>query len=207
LVGVGRNNGYLASTLGFPDTAAALARANLDEIDAAGASHLLFLTPADYFTFFRLYGERLGIRLREGMVLAEVTHFLAGQVTEGRIRFKSGREEQPYAYIDPTHAARMVHHHDYGAPRALLLAALGMPGRELFWRAERAHPCGNTALQFTQPGLAEQLTRARLQEAARLNVGQVVTEDPGCLAHLARYAADYGLQVNDLYELLVQRLA
>ena len=44
-IGKGRNNGYLASSIGFPDTARALAQATLDELRATGARTLLVLSP------------------------------------------------------------------------------------------------------------------------------------------------------------------
>lgn len=213
LVGVGRNSGYLASSLGFPATAAALARANLDDIASSSAAHLLFLTPADHYTFTCLYDERLGITLPEGLQLSELTHFLAAQTAAGNLHFAKptiNNEDIPYVYLDPTLAARLNGRHtilrDHAAPRALLTAALGHPGRELFWRAERAHPCGNVALQFTQPHLAEQLTRARLADAAAQHAQTVITEDPSCLVHLEQYAADYNLHIQGLYELLAQHL-
>jgi Fe-S oxidoreductase len=205
LVGIGRNNGYLASSLGFPETAATLARANFDEITASGARRLLVLTPGDYYTFQRLYDQRLGIGLPEGLELIELTGFLADEMEAGRFSFAHNGHTPAYAYVDPTHAARVDGRHV--PPRKLLSAALGGPGRELFWRAGRGHPCGNVALQFTQPKLADQLTRARLRDAAAAGAEMVITEDPGCLAHLQARAADYGLQVQGLHELLAGRLA
>ena len=38
LVGVGRNNGYLASSMGFSETAKSLAQATLDDLKASGAT-------------------------------------------------------------------------------------------------------------------------------------------------------------------------
>ena len=39
LIGAGRNNGYLASSLGFPDTARSLAQATLDDLRASRRQH------------------------------------------------------------------------------------------------------------------------------------------------------------------------
>ena len=47
LVGVGRNNGYLASSLGLLETAKELARATLEELNATGAKRMLVLSPGD----------------------------------------------------------------------------------------------------------------------------------------------------------------
>jgi Fe-S oxidoreductase len=204
LVGYGRNNGYLASSLGFPDTAEALARANLEELRASGAGRLLVLTPGDYYVFGQMYEERLGIPWPEEIELVEVISFLAEEMGAGRLKLKPAANGSPYAYVDPTHAVRVAGRH--AAPRQLLWAAMPDAGAELFWRQERAHPCGNTALQFTQPHIANHLTYSRLGDAAKRGARRVVTEDPGCLGHLDRHAARFGLQVQGLYELLADRL-
>jgi Fe-S oxidoreductase len=205
LVGIGRNSGYLASSLGLRETAVSLARSNLEEIEATGASRLLVLTPGDYYTFHQLYSERLGITWPEKVEIVEVVSFLAGQLAAGSIRFNASSDGTPYAYVDPTHTVRVNGRHQ--APRQLLEAIMPDPGIKLFWREDRAHPCGNTALQFTQPLISNHLTYARLGDAVKLGTRRVITEDPGCLAQLNRHAPRFGLQVQGLYELLASHLA
>lgn len=204
LVGYGRNNGYLASSLGFPQTAEALAQANLDELRASGAGRLLVLTPGDYYVFGQMYQERLGIPWPEECELVEVVSFLEGELQADRLKVSPAANGGPYAYVDPTHTVRVAGR--YTAPRKLLAAAMPEVSTELFWRQERTHPCGNTALQFTQPHISNHLTYARLDDAVRQGAVRVVTEDPGCLAHLDRHAARFGLQVQGLYELLADCL-
>lgn len=205
LVGVGRNNGYLASSLGSRETAVTLAHANLAEIKSTGASRLLVLTPGDYYTFRQLYDERLGITWPEEVKLVELIPFLAGQLAAGHIQFNPGENGSPYAYIDPTHTVRVDGRSQ--APRQLLSAIMPTPGINLFWREDRAQPCGNTALQFTQPHISNHLTYARLGDAVQVGARRVITEDPGCLAQLNRHAPRFGLQVQGLYELLANHLA
>lgn len=200
LIGIGRNSGYMASSLGLRKTAETLASANLDDLKTSGARRLLVLTPGDFFAFSQLYEERLGINWPEAVELLEVTTFLADQVEAGGLRFKPAGGKTPYAYVDPTHAVRVTTRH--AAPRRLLAAVLPEAGRELFWRENRAHPCGNTALQFTQPELAAQLTQARLNDAVQVGAQRLITEDPGCLSHMNLYASEFGLRVEGLYELL-----
>jgi hypothetical protein len=76
----------------------------------------------------------------------------------------------------------------------------------LFWRRERAHPAGNTALQFTQPEIAGKLTLARLEDARRSGAQLLVTDDPGTLHQLSGQAGSFGLRVQGLYELLADHL-
>jgi Fe-S oxidoreductase len=205
LIGVGRNSGYLASSLGFPETAKRLARATLDELAAAGAKTLLVLNPGDYFAFSQMAGERLGIAWPEGVALIDVAVFLAGALSEGRIAFRKLSDETPYAYIDPAHTVRVKDRVD--APRALLAAVMPQPGRELFWRRDRTHPAGSTSLRFSQPQIASHLTWARLGDAARTGARLLICEDAGTLAQLSQHAERFGLRVQGLYELLAAQLA
>jgi Fe-S oxidoreductase len=205
-IGVGRNNGYLASSLGFPDTARTLVQATLDELRASGAQKMLVLSPGDYYSFAQHLRERLGLTWPEEVELIELTTYLVHQLKAGTLVIKSSGGEAPYAYVDPTHAVRVTAKaRDTHAARTLLGYATATPSQELFWRKDRAHPVGSTALQFTQPQLAERLTRARLEDARATGAQVLVCEDAGTLAHLAHFASDYGLQVKGLYELLAEK--
>ena len=204
LIGVGRNNGYLASSLGLHETAQSLARATLDELKATGAKRLLVLSPGDYYTFSKLYEERLDIPWPEDVELLEVTTFLAEQLEMGILKLKQSTDETPYAYVDPTQAVRVPSRHD--APRKLVNSVFPTSGRELLWRRERAHPVGNTALQFTWPDIAEKLTDARLQDALQCGAKTLISDDPGTLHTLSEKADQFELRVQGLYELLASHL-
>lgn len=206
LIGNGRSNGYAASSLGFPETARQLAQATLDELADSGARALLLLTPGDYFTFHQLYDERLGVALPADVQLVDVVGLLTEQLEAGNLSFRKAEEQAPYAYVDPTHAVRAPLARAVAA-RELVTAVMPTPPRELFWRRERAHPVGSTSLQFSKPELAAQLTHARLADARESGAELLISEDPGTLAELAKYAADYGLRVQGLYELLADHLA
>ncbi len=203
-VGVGRNSGYTASSLGFVDTAKTLVTATLDEIKASGATRVFVLAPGDYFTFSQLADERLGIDWPEGVELVEVIPFLAEKLAAGEISFKQGAAGAPYAYVDPTHTVRVTERVD--APRALLNAVMPAPGIELFWRRDRTHPVGSGALKFTQPHLANHLTWARMGDAAERGARLLICEDPASLHALSEHTERFGMQVQGLYELLADHL-
>lgn len=205
LIGVGRNNGYMASSLGLPEVARELALANLAELQASGARQLLVLTPGDYFTFARLYPERLGLSLPEDVRLKEVVPLLAECLLDGDLTFKPAPSGPPYAYVDPAHSVR-VEPPRYDAPRQLLSAILPEARVELFWRRDRTHPVGNTSLQFGSPQFADHLTWARLGDARQVGAQRLITEDPGTLFTLSKHAPRFGLQIEGLYELLASRL-
>ncbi len=197
-VGMGASTGYMACSLGFPDTARDHARACIEEVRITGARMVLVLAPVDLFTFRQLYPERLGITWPSEIALVDLASFLAARLAEGVLRLHDGQSDA--AYVDPTHAVRAQER--FAPVRALCVAALGRPPRELFWRKERAHPVGSTALQFSRPGIAEALTRARLKDAQATGASSVLCEDPGTLYQLERYAPDYDLKVAGLYETL-----
>jgi Fe-S oxidoreductase len=204
MIGVGRNSGYLASSLGLLETAKGLAEENLAELEASRAEYLLVLSPGDFFTFNQLYNERLGIEFPAGVELLELTTLLAGRLEGGKLKLKRSTDEEPYAYVDPTHAVRVPNRHDI--PRKLLAAIMPGESRELFWRRERAHPVGCTALQFTKPDIAEKLTMSRLEDARESEATTLISEDPGTLKKLDESAAGHGLRVKGLYELLAEHL-
>ncbi len=60
-------------------------------------------------------------------------------------------------------------------------------------------------LLLTQPRLASDMARAALADATRGGARTVVTEAPGCLAHLRAHAGD-DVEVKGLYELLAQHV-
>lgn len=200
LIGVGRNNGYLASSLGLLETARQLAQENLKELEASRAQRLLVLSPGDLFTFKQLYPERLDIRWPAQVEVLELTSYLADRLEGGDLRFRVLDANVPFAYVDPTHAVRVPGRHD--TPRRLVSACLRGDSRELFWRRDRAHPVGSTALQFTKPDIAEKLTRARLEDARLSGARLLITEDPGTLKQLNQYAEEFHLSLTGLYELL-----
>ena len=205
LIGRGRNNGYLASSLGLRERAVELAKANLDELEASGATRMFVLSPGDYFTFHQLYDERLGIQWPSEVELLEVVPFLAEKLVARALNLSKGEDPGSYAYVDPTHAVRVPGRHD--SPRTLVEAILPAHRKELFWRRERAHPVGSTALQFTRPGIAEKLTAARIEDARSRGAILLVSEDPGTLYQLSRQAGKGGVEVQGLYELLAGHLA
>ena len=205
LIGRGRNNGYLASSLGLRSVARELAVANLAELTTTGAARLFVLSPGDSYTFTRMYQERLGISIPNAVDVLEVAPFLAGELGQGRLHLNRVESALRYAYVDPTHSVRMLGR--YSAPRELLEAVLPEAARELFWRDQRAYPCGDLALEFTQPQIADALTQARLADAVDAGAQCVITEGAGSLLHLERHASAYDLQARGLFELLAEQLA
>lgn len=203
LIGRGRNNGFLASSLGLVDTARALVQTTMKELEETGAKTLLVLSPGDYFALGPMCEERLGLGPPDDVEPLEVVELLSRQLEEGGLTFSQEAEGPTYAYVDPTHAVRVPAH--YEPARRLAEAVFPKENRvELFWRNGRAYPCGNLALQFTRPDLARQLTRARLEDARDAGAGQVLTVDAGSLHHLNQHASTFDVTVGGLFESLAE---
>lgn len=200
IVGRGRSNNFLAASLGLLDLARTQARALIDEISASGASRLIVLSPGDYYTLTQLYEERLGLKFPETVQVQLLSDLLSAQVDTLALK---RIPDQAVAYIDPTHAVRLPN--SGLSTRSLLTHIYENPPLELFWRGERAHPVGNTGVQFTHPEISSALTRVRLEDAARTGAEIIVSEDASTLHHLQIYAQEYGLEVKGLYQLIQQQ--
>ena len=114
------------------------------------------------------------------------------------------RDDRPYAYVDPTHAIRVKDRHD--RPRRLVEAV--MPGKRRTALPPRARAPGRQhGAPVHQARHRGEVTRARIEDAVSAGAQVLITEDPGTLYHLSRYAKEYGVEVAGLYELLAAHLA
>jgi Fe-S oxidoreductase len=201
LAGAGRSSGYLAYTLGLHDTAGDLARATVEELGRSGCRTLVVLSPEHAYTFRTIY-PLLGAPLPEDIEVVELTTLLAGLLEDGRLQLRASGLN--LAYHDPCQTPRLPG--CWRAPRRLLAAITTQPLREGFWREQRAANCGASGgLPWTQPRLAATMARAALADAANGSAPLVVTDAPGCLAHL-RANAGAGVEVRGLYEVLAERM-
>jgi Fe-S oxidoreductase len=206
LIGQGRNNGYMASSLGLLETAKNLAELTISEATEAGAKKILVHSPGDYFTLTKLYEERLGTPWPEDVEIVEVAALIHEQWKGGSLAFKSSTDViTSFAYVDPTLAVRVPNRHEI--PRNLINEVMPTTGNELMWRKERAHPVGNTALQFTHPDIADKLTHARLSDAKRSGSKVLYCDDAGTLHKLSEKVKQYNLKVEGFYETLAAQLA
>jgi Fe-S oxidoreductase len=205
-VAVGRESGYLAYTLGLHDLARDLARATVEQVAGSGCRTLVTLSPEDTHTLVNVY-PLLGAPLPDGVVVVALTELLSNLLDEGRLRLRWNPDQwrdRELAYHDPCQVPRLEGR--WRAPRRLLAALTGRPAQEGFWREKRATPCGvSGGLPWTQPALAGRLARAALADATRGGARMIVTEAPGCLAHLRAHAGE-GVEVRGLYEMLAEQV-
>jgi Fe-S oxidoreductase len=203
-VGCGLDSGFIPCSLGYPRTAHAQARLCIEEVQRTGIKKLLVLSPQDLFAFLQMHQERLDITWPEDVVIIDLVDFLASQVPNLKMTPSAGTPDNATAYVDPTHAVRLPGRFD--AARTLCEVALGYTPLELFWRQDRAHPVGSTAIQFTRPDIGVRLTEARLEDAINRGAQSIVCDDPATL-HELRLHNKHNLRVQGLYETLLARLA
>ncbi len=200
LLSTARSGIYLPYTVGLWDTARHLGAATLAEIAAAGVGTVVTLCKEDAHAFAHVYPE-VGVALPDGLAVVEFTDWLAEQVAEDRLHF-TAQAGGPVAYHDPCHTPRLP---QTGAARRLVAALTGAPPVELLWRGQHAAPCGALGgFPFTAPALGAALAGERLTAAQAAGATLLVTDDPQCTAHLARYAD--GLPIGNLIELAAAQL-
>jgi Fe-S oxidoreductase len=201
----GRESAYLANSLGLPAEARQLAQASLAEIEQVGARQVFVLSPGEVYTSGPVF-KQLGLTWPEGVEMLEVTTFLAERLRVGKLAFGKA-DLKAYTFFDPDQTVRGPGR--WEAPRQLLAALSDSPPIELFWRKERAAPCGvSGGLTLTQPRLAGQLAQARLAEAAERGIETIICDDPAVLHHLRQQATEsrLGIEVRGLFELLATHL-
>ena len=195
------STGLVASSLGLVDVARQSARDLVAAVVRSGVREILVLGPADKWTFEHVYPKRLGVEWPSAVSVTEVTIVLARAWSDGALRLKR-LDGPPPAYHDPCHGPRSGR--DASAPRRLLAAIYGDERPDLFWREDRAHPCGVIGgLDVTHPDIARRLAEARLTDAAASGATTLVTDDPTCLAHLRTHAGSR-ISVVGMYEQLAQ---
>ena len=126
----------------------------------------------------------------------------AGQVEADKLAFNRTNLGD-YAFYDPDHTVRIPER--WAAPRRLLAEIMHTPPIELYWRQERAQPCGASGgLPFTHPALAATLARTRLAEAEAQGVKTLISDDPQVLYHLQHHTDN--VTVRGLLELLAEQV-
>ncbi len=204
LIGRGRNDGLIPSGLGLRSKSIELANATIEDLESTGATTLLVLSPGAFFTFTRIYPERLNIELDPKVEVVEVTSLLADKMESGDMSVNKTSLTDKFAYMDPEHSVRVPSR--FAAPRTLMDTAFEGERVELFWRKERSGSGGATGLQFTHKDMADDLTRFRLAGAGEAGVKTVFTEDSATFGRLNQFAGHNGIEVRNLYQSLAGQL-
>jgi len=201
LISTGRSGVYLPYTLGLWDTATALAKEALEEIAEQSVKKVITLSREDMHAFQHIYKE-IGVDFPEELQVLEFVEWLSEALASGSLH-PGMLDLEGYVYHDPAHTPRILE--GANTAREVLAEIAGAPVGEMLWRERIAAPAGTVGgFRWTQPALAEKLSRARIEEAKSAGAAGIVTEDPQCTAQLAKYAE--GLPVVNLVELIAGKI-
>lgn len=194
--------GHDAFWNGNQETFEALARRNMEVIEASGAKTVIFGCPEGYVTFRDCYPEYVGELPFE---IIHVSEFLARELPEASIAFTPD-EGASVTYQDPCRLGRKAG--IYEAPRALIGLVPGATLSEMPNNRENALCCGTSGWQACS-NCSKTLQTRRLAEAAASGAATLITACDKCRIHLT--CAGSGLKeksvaVNDLYTWLAQRM-
>ena len=193
--------GHDALWNGDEDTFKKLAQLNLDVIRASGAKKVVFSCPEGYHTFKNTYPKYFGDL---GFEPVHILDFLADKIQEGAVQFKESKEI--VTYHDPCRLGRLAGIYD--APRKVLEALPGVEFVEMERSRENGVCCGTTGWMNCS-SCSKQIQMQRLNEARETGAGTLVTACPKCQIHFrcAKSAFDLDIEINDLYDIVAERLA
>jgi Fe-S oxidoreductase len=192
------DSGDLARRLGDEAGFQQLARANIAML---GARHFKRIITPDPHVFHCLKNEYPALGGRY-----EVEHHsgvIARLFREGRIRLKGEALEAPLTYHDPCYLGR--YNGEIDAPREVL-AALGIPVREMERSRERGRCCGGGGgAPFTDIPGTTRIPDIRIVDARTIGAEVVAVACPNCTAMLEGVVGPRP-DIMELAELVAQRL-
>jgi Fe-S oxidoreductase len=192
--------GHDALWNGDEETFKKLAQLNLDVIRASGAKKVVFSCPEGYHTFKNTYPKYFGDL---GFEPVHILDFLSDKIQEGAVQFKESKEI--VTYHDPCRLGRLAGIYD--APRKVLEALPGVELVEMARSRENGVCCGTTGWMNCS-SCSKQIQVQRLNEASETGAKTLVTACPKCQIHFrcAKSAFDLDIDINDLYDMVAERL-
>ncbi|MBW1786297.1 MAG: (Fe-S)-binding protein [Deltaproteobacteria bacterium] len=192
--------GHDALWNGNEDKFKALAEINLDIIRDSGAKQVVFSCPEGYHTFKEYYPRYFGELEFEPI---HILDFLAGKIEDGTVALN----ESPatVTYHDPCRLGRLAGIYD--APRALIEAMPGVELVEMPRSRENGVCCGTTGWMNCS-SCSKEMQMQRLAEAGATGAGTLITACPKCQIHFrcAKAAFDLDIEINDLYDMIAERI-
>jgi heterodisulfide reductase subunit D len=192
--------GHDALWNGDEETFRKLAQLNIDTIRNAGAKRVVFSCPEGYHTFKTIYPKYFG---ELGFEPVHILDFLSEKIEEGSVAFEES--EKKVTYHDPCRLGRLSGIYD--APRNILNALPGVELMEMDRSRENAVCCGTTGWMNCS-SCSKEIQMQRLNEAGATGAETLITACPKCQIHFrcAKSAFDVELEIDDLYDLVAERL-
>ncbi len=186
------------------ETFHALAKLNLEHLNATGAKIIITTCPECAFTLAREYPKRVA---DHGMAVFHLTQYLAQAVADGNLVL-TPKNHNRVTYQDPCRLGRYLD--IYNEPRSLL-AALGLDLREMERARSASLCCGTTG--WTSCGqVSKNIQIERLKEASQTGANRMITACIKCQIHF-RCAQEnpqlenkLNLKIQDLTTLIARHL-
>ena len=189
---------------GDMQTFQALAKRNLEHLNATNAKTIVTTCPECALMLTREYPKRVG---DHGMAVFHLTQYLAQAVADGSLVLKA-QNHYPVTYQDPCRLGRFLGIYD--APRRLL-AALGLDLREMERARSASLCCGTTG--WTSCGqVSKNIQIERLEEASQTGVSRMITACVKCQIHFRcaqedpQLADHLDLKIQDVTTLIADHL-
>ena len=168
---------------------------NREAVRSLGAKRLVATCPSCYYMWHSIYPKELGEPL--GFEVLTASQFILGLLREGRLRLAEPRRPGIVTYHDPCDLGRKGGQFD--EPREVLASVPGFSFAEMQNSREHALCCGGGGdLETFSPELTAEVAARRVQQAAAVQAGYLVSACPQCVRTLAKAARAKELRVRVL---------
>ncbi|KKL85147.1 hypothetical protein LCGC14_1957630 [marine sediment metagenome] len=193
--------GLPAYQLGLRDRAKEMSEHNSKFINGTGVKTIIASCPGCAKALDLEY-PKWGTKLN--MEVLHHTVFIKKLLDEGRLKLKKPIRKK-LTYHDPCHLGRNME--IYNAPREVLKRVCEMNILEMFATREKALCCGSGGgYKLTNPEKANKMGSRVTDEAAFVKADILVSACPLCKESFSKDAAEKGLELKDIAELIVDSL-
>jgi heterodisulfide reductase subunit D len=199
--------GYPMFIDGELERARDLIRHNVEAVRAMGVKRVVTTCPSCFHFWKHSYPAALGVEEMEdlGLEVQHATEFLADLLETGNLKLRKLREN--VTYHDPCDLGRKGGVTE--APRRILAQIPGLRLIEMAENRDSSHCCGGGGnLETFAPEMSKAVARNRIQQAADVRAGTLVSACQQCertLANAAR-AERLRIRVKDITELVLEAI-
>jgi heterodisulfide reductase subunit D len=199
--------GYPMFIDGELERARDLIRHNVEAVRAMGVKKVVTTCPSCFHFWKHSYPAALGVEEMDdlGLEVQHATEFLADLLETGKLKLRKLREN--VTYHDPCDLGRKGGVTE--APRRVLAQIPGLRLIEMAENRDSSHCCGGGGnLETFAPEMSKAVARNRIQQAADVRAGTLVSACQQCertLANAAR-AERLRIRVKDITELVLEAM-
>ena len=189
-----------AAEMGYTDASRQLAEHNVADWRSYGAKRIITLDPHDYISFTEDYVDYFGLEYEFEIV--HITELVAELIRDGKLTL-ARPIERVVTYHDPCrlNTRKGIH----ASPREILRAIPGLTFKDVDPVTQWSYCSGAGAgLAIEKPAITAEISRRRVARAKELEVDTLVSACVWSERPLSAQAADQGIDVRDLMELVAE---